>query len=150
MPLVNGRFTLEEPEIPEGATVYTHQLAGASLDELLDAASRDWWPNSQCVAEWALLRAWAAAEESLRADEAEARAWAATMRDLNARRLPYEEWVSERQAALEDRLRGRKLQQTRIRYRYGFKQPRRWRLIARDVRALCQQASVSMRDARVP
>ena len=98
----------------------------------------------------ALLRAWAAAEESLRAGEAEARAWAATMRDLNARRLPYEEWVSERQAALEDRLRGRKLQQTRIRYRYGFKQPRRWRLIARDVRALCQQASVSMRDARVP
>ena len=122
--------------VPAGRACFTNQLAGASIEELLEAASRDWWPNNECTAEWELLRAWAAAEATLAADEAEAREWIERMRELNARALSYEQWVEERLVALADRARARKLEQTRIRYRFGFKQPRRWGLIRRDVRAL--------------
>jgi hypothetical protein len=121
-------------EPPPGATVYTHQLAGASLEQLLEAADRDWWPNSQCEVEWMLLRNWAIQTESLMLDEAEDIAWEAAMRDLNGRELPYDEWVTERLNALGERLRARKLAQARTRDRYGYKRPRRWKLIARDVR----------------
>lgn len=117
-----------------GRTVYTYRLAGASLDEILEEAERDVWPNSQCQAEWDLLRNWAIQTESLMLDEAENVAWEASMRGLAGRELPYVEWVAARQAALRDRTRARKLAQTRLRYAYGFKQPRRWKLVAKSVR----------------
>lgn len=115
-------------------TVYTRRLAGASLDALLDAAERDEWPNSQCVAEWLLLRTWAIQAETLTIDEDENAAWELAMRDLAARDLPYEEWVTARMDALRDRLRGRKLHQARLRYAFGFKPGRRPKLVAREVR----------------
>ena len=116
------------------ATVYTHRLAGASLDALLDAAERDEWPNAQCAAEWLLLRTWAIQAETLAVDEDENAAWESAMRDLAARDLRYEDWVAARMDALRDRLRDRKLQQSRLRYAYGFKPGRRPRLVARAVR----------------
>lgn len=122
------------PAIAGNATVYTDQLSGVSLDELLDAADEDVWPASDCDAEWLLLRTWAIQMESLMLDEAENLAWETRMRALGARDLPYADWVAERQSALEERLRARKLAQTRLRYAYGFKQARRVRLIMKDVR----------------
>jgi hypothetical protein len=69
-------------------------------------------------------------------DEAENLAWAAAMRELSKGDPPYLEWVARRGELLEQRVRARKLAQTRLRYKYGFKQPRRWGLISSDVRAL--------------
>lgn len=117
-------------------TVYTPRLAGSTLDELLDAAERDQWPNDQCPTEWELLRNWALQTESFMLDEAENLAWEQTMRALGLGDLAYTDWVQRRTDALAARVRARKLAQTRLRYAYGFKQPRRWRLVARQVRRL--------------
>lgn len=57
------------------ATVFTAQLAGPALAELLDATEGDYWPNDTCEAEWALLRNWAMQTETLMVDEAENLAW---------------------------------------------------------------------------
>lgn len=135
--------SLHFPLAPAGATVFTNQIAGANLDELLEAAARNIWPNSTCTEEWLMLRTWAIQAESLMTDQAENAAWDERMRALNARGLPYEEWVQERLTALEERTRARKLAQTRLRYAYGFKQPRRWGLIARDVRRFHGQSASS-------
>lgn len=48
---------------------------------------------------------------------------------------PYSEWVTRRGELLEQRIRARKLAQTRLRYKYGFKQPRQWGPVNADVRA---------------
>ena len=121
-------------EPPAGATVYSNQLAGMSLEQLLVEARRDWWPNKQCEAEWLLLRNWAIQTESLMLDQAESLAWERRMRELLKRELPYEDWVGERQVALTERARARKPAQTRLRDKYGFKRPRRWGLVVADVR----------------
>lgn len=126
----------DRPSAAGSATVYTHELAGATLDELLEAADEDCWPNSQCEAEWALLRNWAIQTETLMVDEAEDLAWEESMRELAHRGLPYAEWVEARLAALKARTRARKLGQTRLRYAYGYKQPRPHRLVRREVRSL--------------
>lgn len=120
-------------------TVYTHQLAGATLAQLLEAASEDVWPNQQCEAEWVMLRNWAIQTESATIDEAENREWEQRMRDLTDRNLPYEEWVAERLRALEERTRARKLAQSNLRYKYGYRGSRRWGLLRRAVRALYLQ-----------
>lgn len=126
------------PSLPTArrVTVYTDQLAGATLIELLDAADEDRWPNSQCAEEWVLLRNWAMQTETLMFDEAEDLEWEAAMRDLSARDLPYPDWIAARSVALKVRVRNRKLAQARLRDRYGFKRPRRWGLVAKDVRRL--------------
>lgn len=124
------------PAIAGDRTVYTSELAGATLDDLLDAAEDDCWPSNRCDAEWALLRNWAIQTECLMIDEAEDTAWEQQMRELSKLDLPYAEWVEARGQALCERVRARKLAQTRLRDRYGFKRPRRWRLVAKDVRRL--------------
>lgn len=122
------------PETSATTTVYTYRLAGASLDELLDAAERDVWPNSQCDREWNLLRNWAIQTASFEADEAESAAWAQSMRELSSRQLTYPEWVAERLAALAERERARKLTQANLRYAFGYRGMRSPRLIRSAVR----------------
>lgn len=125
-------------ELPPGATVFTDRLAGASLEELVAAARDGRWPARECEAEWLLLRTWAIQTESALIDVAENAAWEAEMRELTEEQLPYEAWVERRLAALALRLRARKLAQARLRDRYGFKRPRSWRLVARDVGTLVE------------
>lgn len=132
MASIEGQYLTQ---LPDGATVYTDQLAGATLDELLDAAEQRRWPALDLAAEWDLLRNWAIQFESVMLDEAENLAWEQRMRELAGRDMPYLEWVAERQSALDERTRARKLAQTRLRYAYGFKQKRRRGLIAKSVRA---------------
>ncbi len=124
------------PAIAGTATVYTDALADATLEELLEAAADDCWPNNECDAEWALLRNWAIQNATLLRDEAANRDWEQRMRTLAAEGLDYSEWVQKRLAALDERSRARKLEQTRLRYLYGYKQHRRWGLVARAVREL--------------
>lgn len=126
-----------------GGPRYTHKLAGATLDELLAAAARDEWPNNMCEPEWALLRDWAIAAESLATDASENRAWEAQMTELARERLPYSSWVDARGDALRKRIRARKLAQANLRYKYGYRGARRWRLIANDVRAFVEQLNLS-------
>lgn len=122
------------PAIAGTATVYTHALAGATLEELLEAAADDCWPNNQCEAEWVMLRNWAIQTESLMVDEAENAAWVERMRDLAARGLPYTEWIEERGVAIKERTRARKLAQANLRYKYGYRGRRRWGLLRKAVR----------------
>lgn len=103
------------------------------IDRLLDDAERHRWPTSTDAASWAVLANWAFQTECLQVDEAENLAWEQAMRELLRRELPYEQFVSERMAALKVRLRARKLAQARLRYRYGFK-PTKPHLIRRNVR----------------
>lgn len=132
------------PLLPPGTVVYTNKLRGASLQELLAAANGNSWPNNECTEERALLRNWAIQAESLMVDQAEDLAWEERMRDLAGRDLPYAEWVLERQRALDERVRARKRAQTRLRYAYGFKQPRRWGLVAKSVRVLHARRSTDV------
>lgn len=122
---------IERSTFPAGVTIFTDQLVGASLTELLDSAEEGIWPEkrSALTPEWDLLRAWAIQTESLELDEAEDMAWEQAMRELNHRELPYGEWVAERTAALKDRLRARKLAQANLRYAYGYRGKRSARLI---------------------
>lgn len=129
------------PAIAGDRTVYTSELAGVTLDELLDAAEGDCWPNSQCDAEWALLRNWAMQTESLMVDEAENLAWERQMRELAQRELPYQEWVERRGEALKARMRARKLSQANLRYKYGYRGRRRWGLLRTAVRDLYREWS---------
>lgn len=128
------------PAIAGTATVYTDALADATLEELLEAAADDCWPNNQCDAAWALLRNWAIQTESLAVDVAENAAWERTMRELAAQGLPYTDWVAARGEALRDRLRARKLAQANLRYKYGYRGNRRWGLKAKAVRDLYRKA----------
>ena len=122
------------PAIAGDRTVYTSELAGATLDELLDAAEDDCWPNNQCEAEWVLLRNWAIQTETLMVDEAENLEWETRMRELAQQGLPYKEWVEVRGVALKDRTRARKLAQANLRYKYGYRGERRWGLLRKAVR----------------
>lgn len=131
------------PAIAGTATVYTSELRGSSLDELLEAAEDDCWPNSQCDAEWALLRNWAIQIETLMIDVAEIREWEQRMRELAQRRLPYVDWIEARGEALKDRTRVRKLAQANLRYKYGYRGRRRWGLLRRAVRDLYRRWSGS-------
>ena len=124
------------PVIPPGVTVYTDQLAGSTLAELLEAGARNTWPNNECDQEWALLRNWAIQAKALLIDREESLAWEQSMLELARRDLPYTEWVAERTEALKTRLRARKLAQANLRYALGYRGHRRWGLIAREVRAI--------------
>lgn len=128
------------PAFAGTATVYTDQLAGATLEELLEAAADDCWPNNECDAAWALLRNWAIQTETLAVDVAENAAWERAMRELAAQGLPYTDWVAARGEALNDRLRARKLAQANLRYKYGYRGKRRWGLKAKAVRDLYREA----------
>lgn len=108
------------PATAGSATVYTHQLAGATFDELLEAAEDDCWPNNDCEAEWGLLRNWAIQTETLMVDEAENLACEESMRELAHRDLPYPEWIEALGQALKARTRARKLAQGNLRYKYGL------------------------------
>jgi hypothetical protein len=91
------------------------------------------WPPVSDTDGWAELANVAMQLETLQADLAESAAWEETMQELVTRRLPYLAFVAARQEALSARLRRRKLAQTNLRYKYGFK-PRSARLVRRDVR----------------
>lgn len=123
------------------ATVYTNRLADATIDELLDAAEGDCWPNNEREVEWALLRNWAMQTDTLMVDEAENLDWEKRMRELAKRDLSYSKWVAERGEALKERTRTRKLAQANLRYKYGYRGKRRWRLLRNAVRDLYRQWS---------
>ena len=127
------------PAVAGDRTVYTDELAGSTLDELLEAAADDCWPDNECDAEWALLRNWAIQAESLMVDEAENLAWEAAMRELAGRDLPYAAWIEARGEALRARTRARKLAQANLRYKYGYRGRRRWGLLRKAVRDLYRQ-----------
>jgi hypothetical protein len=91
------------------------------------------WPGADDADGWAALANLALQLESMQVDLKENREWAATIKALVLRGLPYPEYTTERMAALERRLRQRKLAQTNLRYKYGFK-GRRASLVRRDVR----------------
>lgn len=135
------------PVIAGTATVYTDALADATLDELLQAAVDDCWPNNECDAAWALLRNWAIQTETLAVDVAENAAWERAMRELAAQGLPYTDWVAARGEALNDRLRARKLAQASLRYKYGYRGKRRWGLKAKAVRDLYRATGISSKPA---
>lgn len=107
------------------------------IDRLLDDAERHRWPTSTDAEAWAVLANWAFQTECLQTDEAENLAWEQAMRELLRRELPYEQFVAARMDELDTRLRARKLAQSSLRYKYGFRQtssPRRPALVRRDVR----------------
>lgn len=134
------------PAIAGTATVYTSELAGARLDELLEAAEGDCWPNQQCESEWVLLRNWAIQTETLMIDEAENLAWEQQMRELAKRDLPYLEWIEARGGALKERTRARKLAQSNLRYKYGYRGKRRWGLLRRAVRDFYRESAGDSSD----
>ena len=107
------------------------------MDELTrlldDVERRQRWPAQEDEAAWATLANWAFQTDCLMTDEAENVAWEATMRELMRANLPYSEFVARRMEALEARLKARKLAQTNLRYRYGFK-PSKPHLVRRNVR----------------
>lgn len=115
---------------------FTDRLREAPLEVLLSAAQRNLWPDGQSAEAWHLLRNWAAQTETLLIDIDEDAAWERDMAQLRALELSYEEWTERRLTALRARQRARKLAQSRVRDRYGYKRPRRWGLIARDVQEL--------------
>ncbi|TFC20060.1 hypothetical protein E3O19_01430 [Cryobacterium algoritolerans] len=69
--------------------------------------------------------------ETLGADRAENDAWLTTIHALVAEHLDYVTFTERRMAALKARIRGRKLAQTNLRYKYGIKE-RSIRLVRRD------------------
>ena len=109
----------------------------SELDRLLDDAERHRWPANGDDDAWLLLATWAFQTESLQIDEAENLAWERQMRELLRRELPYREFVEERMRLLGERLWARKLAQSNLRYKYGFREissSRRLELVRRDVR----------------
>lgn len=103
------------------------------LDRILDAIDRGQWPVDDDIHAWEMLRNWCFQEECRLADEIEAESWDAAMRALQHRFLPHSQFVSERGDLLRARVRSRKLLQSRLRWRYGYKAGRRPGLIRRDV-----------------
>ena len=104
------------------------------LDHLLDAAERDQWPPRDDAEAWDILRNWCFQEECRMADEAEAEEWLAAARSLQHRQLPHGQIVDVRGAMLRERVRERKLLQSRLRWRYGYKSGRHAGLVRQDVR----------------
>lgn len=104
------------------------------LTRLLEAAGRGQWPANSDDGAWEVLRNWCFQEECLLSDEAEAEGWAAGVRALQHQFLPHDEYVEQRGELLRERVRARKLAQSRIRWRYGYKTGRRPGLIRCDVR----------------
>ena len=90
------------------------------------------WPARNDEGAWADLANRALQLESQAIDEADNQRWAATVAALVEGELPYSEYTAARMAALDERLRQRKLDQTNLRYKYGFK-PRRASLVHRAV-----------------
>ncbi|MFF7684125.1 hypothetical protein ACFZA2_15360 [Microbacterium sp. NPDC007973] len=109
---------------------------------LLAAADRGQWPANSDDAAWEILRNWCFQEECRLADEAEADGWAAGTRALQHQFLPHGEYVKLRGELLRERVRARKLLQSRLRWRYGYKVGRRAGLIRRDVRLFCAARAV--------
>lgn len=94
---------------------------------------RAYWPARDDVDGWTALANTALQRETLAVDLAENAAWAATMRALLAEKLDYEEFTARRLEALRERLRVRKLAQSNLRYKYGFKK-RSARLVRAAIR----------------
>jgi hypothetical protein len=103
------------------------------LAEMLANAANDAWPAEPDEEARRVLASWAFQRECLLVDEAENRAWEERMRALMRLDLPYLAFVEARTQALSERLRARKLAQSSLRYKYGFK-PRTRALVCRDVR----------------
>lgn len=104
------------------------------LGELLSAAELGQWPLRDDDGAWEVLRNWCFQEECRLADEAEANQWAAATQALQQQFLPHGEFVELRGELLRERVRARKLLQSRLRWRYGYKAGRRPALVRRDVR----------------
>lgn len=79
------------------------------------------YPARDDQAAWDQLATMALQAETFRADMEESRAWEATMRGLLAERLDYETFTERRLEALKVRVRARKLAQSNLRYKYGFR-----------------------------
>ncbi|PSL36999.1 hypothetical protein CLV49_0602 [Labedella gwakjiensis] len=105
---------------------------------LLADSLRGRWPIQNDEDAWRALSALMFQLDTLEVDTAENRAWEATMRVLVARGLSHEEHTAARMASLEERLQARKLAQSRLRYRYGFKEGLA-KLVRRDLRAFVRQ-----------
>ena len=91
------------------------------------------WPAPHDADRWAVLANRAMQDETLHVDQAENDAWLVTMHALIAEKLDYLAFTERRLAALKDRIRGRKLAQTNLRYKYGLK-GRPLRLVRNDVK----------------
>ncbi|TFC78153.1 hypothetical protein E3O45_05940 [Cryobacterium sp. TMS1-20-1] len=94
--------------------------------------ARSSWPAHDNAEGWETLANLALQLESQQIDLDESLRWAATVKLLVERNLPYTEYTAARMAALTNRLRQRKLDQTNLRYKYGFK-PRSERLVRKDI-----------------
>lgn len=92
------------------------------------------WPADDDAEAWRALANLAIQYETLVTDLQENRAWEAAMRALVAEQLEYEEFTARRLGAIRARLRARKLAQSRLRHKYGFKK-RNARLVRADVKA---------------
>jgi hypothetical protein len=91
------------------------------------------WPARDDLDGWRALGNRILQAETLATDLAENAAWDATMRSLVAEGLDYDTFTARRLELLSERLRARKLAQTNLRYRWGFKD-RRQPLVQRDIR----------------
>ena len=91
------------------------------------------WPARDDVGAWRSLGNRILQAETLAADIAENEAWDATMRALVAENLDYDAFTARRLELLSDRLRVRKLAQSNLRYRWGFR-ARREPIVQRDIR----------------
>ena len=109
--------------------------ADPDVDVLLDDADRGRWPANDDAAAWTSLRNWCFQEECRLADENEASEWLAAIGAVQSRHLPHDQFVDTRGEMLRERIRARKLVQSRLRWKYGWKTGRRAGLIRRDVRA---------------
>ncbi len=101
---------------------------------VLRAADRGSWPANEDDASWDELRAWAFQWACLLADIDEAKAWVDAMARLAASQFPHEEYNVYRLEMLSDRIRRRKLAQSALRWKFGYKTGRREALIRSDIR----------------
>lgn len=91
------------------------------------------WPPRDDVDGWRALGNRILQAETLAADLAENAAWDAAMRALVAEGFDYDTFTARRLEWLSERLRARKLAQSNLRYRWGFR-ARRQPLVQRDIR----------------
>ena len=94
---------------------------------------RTYWPAVSDQEGWAALANRVMQLEMLDVDRAENESWVRTMRALIAEHLDYKTFTERRMAALKERIRKRKLDQTNLRWKYGLK-GRSERLVRADTR----------------
>lgn len=96
------------------------------------------WPDVRDDASWRVLANVVLQRATFDADRAESAAWDTFMLQLLRESLDYETFTQRRLDALKVRVRRRKLEQTNLRYRYGFKD-RPAHLVRSDVRKALEE-----------